>query len=934
MARPVRIGLIILAALVVLLLLTLLFLQSAWARGLLEEQISQRLDGREVEIGHHEIDWGLPLGIRLENVRLGNAEWADEDDMFRADGIRLGLGFAGLQRLEMQRPQVHLQRQADGTSNWDALTPEDPDVPESEAALPELIRIDDGRLSYRDEALDARVEMEFSTEDDGEGGRRLQADGRGELQGRPLQFIASGGPPGEALADDAPYRIDLSGNLGQIELAFSGRAEDLPNPDQLQGQLRLSAPQAAELAAPLADSPLDVPAFDLQAQVRQEGERLMLEDIDLQSGDSRLTGSLAFEPGDAPRFDAHLRADQLDLNRWGVIALLEGRDETEPEADGLRATPQQRLADLLEPLRRYRGQVDVEIGELHYGEASLQDLAMKGELGEGRLQIDELRLRQGQGGVEVEGALAFEPGPVTGELDAQIDRLNLGEALAPLGYPDLGVLNGELHAEIGEDAVTLRDSRLAWNAPAYDLRLQASIDTGEDGTRLQGSGSRHDIPFRFNLTTGPLLALFGSEQPWPVQGRLAAADTTAQINGSLTRPLELGAAEGEFSIEGPDPARLNPLLGADLPSLPGYSIEGGLDWDDPLLRIQKFNARLGESDLSGDIRLRLEERPMLWATLHSQRLDVDELMPPEEDEQEREGPLFSDEPLPLEPLRGFDARIVYSADNLNAREMPLQQVELELELERGALTVAPLHVGLGGGDADGRLSFDAGQTPAELRVDLSVSGVRLTPLLRPVEVLDLADTSAAVIGGEVQLHGRGDSLAALMAGLNGQMEMAMSRGELDKLLMELLGLDVTEALIGYLAEQATVTLQCAYARVSVDDGLAELAQLFIASDDSNIIGEGSVNLAAEELDLTVQAHPKDFSLPASSSPIHLQGELSDPQVNPVSAGLVARGAASVVGALVAPPLAILPWIEPGLGEGAGIGCRQALESFEGEIHDS
>ena len=43
----------------------------------------------------------------------------------------------------------------------------------------------------------------------------------------------------------------------------------------------------------------------------------------------------------------------------------------------------------------------------------------------------------------------------------------------------------------------------------------------------------------------------------------------------------------------------------------------------------------------------------------------------------------------------------------------------------------------------------------------------------------------------------------------------------------------------------------------------------------------------------------------------------------VSTGLLARGVASVLGAIVAPPL-----VELGLGEDAGPGCREALQEFE------
>lgn len=148
------------------------------------------------------------------------------------------------------------------------------------------------------------------------------------------------------------------------------------------------------------------------------------------------------------------------------------------------------------------------------------------------------------------------------------------------------------------------------------------------------------------------------------------------------------------------------------------------------------------------------------------------------------------------------------------------------------------------------------------------------------------------------------------------------------LVVELLGLDVGEALVGSLADADQVPMQCAYARLAAESGLTKLEQFYVGTQDTNFLAGGTIDLNTEQLDLTFEAHPKDASLLESASPVSLEGRLSDPQVSVVSPELLARGAATVIGAFIAPPLAILPWVEPGLGEGVGPGCRQALEDYE------
>jgi len=206
--------------------------------------------------------------------------------------------------------------------------------------------------------------------------------------------------------------------------------------------------------------------------------------------------------------------------------------------------------------------------------------------------------------------------------------------------------------------------------------------------------------------------------------------------------------------------------------------------------------------------------------------------------------------------------------------------------------------------------------------------VRLSPVLREAGLPQVAQDSAGTIGGKLDWTFEGRSLGDMAAALDGTLELAMSGGKLDMLAVELLGLDAGEAAVAALADSDQVPMNCTYLRFDAIQGNARLKQLFISTRDSNITGGGSIDLASERLDLTVESRAKDFSLLSGNSPVQLQGTLKDPQVSVVTGELAARALASVAGALIAPPLAILPWIEAGLGEGSGAGCRQALAEFE------
>ena len=931
MAKTLRWGLLVVVALALLLVLVVSLLESQWARRQLEDRLSQRLDGREVRIGSLGIAWGWPPGIHLEQFSVANATWARHAQMVQLAALDLTLdasellqGNLSLTLLGLERPIIHLARREDGKTNWTPL--KSPDKDEKGMGIdPQVIKITDGQLSYRDARLNADLNVSFATTRDDSGQCHLQVSGQGDLLGKRLEFSAEGGPPSQALAQGSPYTLNLQGHLGQIQLSFDGQAQQLLQLESLQGELSLSAPASAGIARPLGQPDLRVPAFELSARVGHRDQRWTLENIDLKSGESQLSGSLVYARGQTPWFDLQMQANRLDLNRWGVMALVEGgAGESHPSG-----ALQQRVAQSLEPLRRYQGQVDLSIGQLDYGDASLSEVEIQGRLEDARLRIERIHAVQNGAELSAQASLSFAGNTATGSIDVELDQVDLGRALAPLGYPRLGTLDGELHASLGDDALRVDNTQLSYAAPGQGLSVQLRAQPAKSGgVRIQGEGSRKGVPLQFDLRVEPPAELLAAE-PYGIQGSLTSRDSQLTIDGSLTQPLQLANADLNVTLEGLNPAHLKPLTGLNLPSSPAYRLHGQLLWDEPLLRVQDMQGRFGDSDVGGDVRLRLDDRPMLWATLRSQTLNFTDLWPVQDittDSRPRNTDLFADAPWKLARMRTFDADVDYQVDNLNTRNAPLGSVDLQLSLEQGLLKLQPMRIELGGGEVSGHLTLDARKPPLNAQLQLSARTVNLKPLLRRGDLPNVADDSAGVIGGQLGVQAFGDSMDALMANLDGTLELAMSGGQLDMLTVELLGLDAGEGLVSALAEADSVPMNCAYARLAADSGLAQLERFFIATADSNFIGGGTVNLDTERLDLVFEAHPKDISIVSSDSPVQLRGTLSNPAVGVVSDELLARGLASVVGAVVAPPLAILPWVEPGLGEGSGMGCRNLLQA--------
>jgi AsmA family protein len=875
---------VVLGALLLALVTAALVLQSPWFRGWLEQQASEQL-GRDVGIGGHGIDWGLPLTLRLDDVRVANAPWA-EGPMARLDELRVTLdvgrlvrGEIELGRVELQRPELFLVRREDGTTNLDDLLDEAATEGQEMPLWPEAFTIDRGRGGFHDESLNAEIEVAFDT-------------------------------PGESVEE-------LSVNL-------RGAGHFQGDQVELQGLLHLDV----------------------------EERRGAIEAFEASIGESRMEGLLAFDLGrDVPWWQAELEADALDLERWGLLA--ERREEAGPG----EGEWDQGLAQALDGLAAFEAELSLSLGRLSYAGQTLHDLAAEAALEDGRLTIARLQAhqqldREQPRTLDVQGWLEADGERLAGHLQSQWDRVDLTAALAPFGLGEVGTLHGNLDVQIVDGGLLPENTALDYHAPQWELELSLTADSRTEGVEghrvhLVGEGFYEQELVHFDLLVGPLLDLTDPDAAYPVSGELASSDTQLWIDGSAVQPFALQAVEGNARLEGPSPADLTDLTGINLPELPPYQVSGYIRYRSDLLNIDGLEGTFGDSDVSGDVRIRFGEPPTLWATLVTRQLESTDLLPmlgmaPEDEagetaspeqqqwsaEDERAERLFADREWDLEALRNTDIVLEYEAANVQAEHVPFEDLVLALELEEGIMTVKPLEVGLGGGLASASWVLDARQPAIEGDIQLALDQVNLAAILDEAGLPEVARDTLGVFGGRGDLRYRGRSMHEVMAGLDGELELAMSQGWLDIIAAELLPLNVANALVAALTGEDQVQLECTYLQFVADDGLVDLAEFFMATEIAHFEGAGAINLATERMDMAFQGHNIDPTLFTGNSPVELQGSLRDPEVNVITQELIARGALSLLGAIAAPPLAILPWVDPGGGEEVGMGCERALSEFE------
>jgi hypothetical protein len=481
----------------------------------------------------------------------------------------------------------------------------------------------------------------------------------------------------------------------------------------------------------------------------------------------------------------------------------------------------------------------------------------------------------------------------------------------------------------------IENGQVEYLDPVRDTAITAQVSAGggggDDDLSVQASGRLRGEAFQMAMTGQAVVRLADRSTPYPLRAVVRSGSTRAEITGTVTGLPAPTALDVHLSIAGDDLASLRRLVGLNAPPTPPYRLDGRLRRDHSGWHVEDARGRIGDSDVAGRMSFTPSPRPLLTGQIVSEELDFDDLgpligAPPRTVRGETASPAQrreaqrmkeADRALPTKPfdparLQRMDVDVrLLGRRVLHPPALPIESLETRLRITEGRLRLDPLRMRVAGGETSGTVELDAREQPLRGAVTLELRGLRLDRLFPTVDAMR---KSRGLAHGRVNLTGRGDSIAGLLASADGRVSLAVDRGRISNLVLELLGLDAGEAVLLLAAGDRDVALRCAVADLSVHDGVGTSNVLVLDTDDTLVVGAGAVSFGRERLDLTLYPQPKDRSVLAARAPLHVRGSLRDPQVVPDAKSLATRGITAALLALVNPLLALAPFIETGPGK--------------------
>ena len=507
------------------------------------------------------------------------------------------------------------------------------------------------------------------------------------------------------------------------------------------------------------------------------------------------------------------------------------------------------------------------------------------------------------------GAIGFDKGHVT--LDDQSLKSQLELIIDPLGKPiPFSDIVGDKAAKTAQEK----------GAAPQDYAFALKVKGQYHNQKLAGEGK-----------IGGLLALQDAARPFPLQAQVKIADTSVELAGTLTDPLNLGALDLRLKLAGASLGNLYPLTGVTLPDTPPYATDGHLiaklhEPGGAVFRYEEFNGKIGESDIHGSLAyVASQPRPKLSGSLVSNQLlfaDLAPLIGADSNAQQKarggESKQPADKVLPVEEFkterwRDMDADVEFTGKRIvHSERLPFNDLYTHLVLTDGVLSLEPLRFGVAGGKLDAQIRLNGHTEPLEGRAQLTARGFKLKQLFPTFEPMK---TSFGELNGDADITGRGNSVAKLLATSNGNLKMLINDGAISRELMELAGLNVGNYVVGKIFGDKEVKINCAAAHFDIKTGLAT-SQLFVFDTENAIIYiDGTANMATEQLDLTISPESKGWRLISLRSPLYVRGKFIKPDAGVKAVPLMLRGAGMVaLGVIAAPAAGLLALVAPSGGE--------------------
>ncbi|MGU3525425.1 AsmA family protein [Enterobacteriaceae bacterium C23F] len=473
---------------------------------------------------------------------------------------------------------------------------------------------------------------------------------------------------------------------------------------------------------------------------------------------------------------------------------------------------------------------------------------------------------------------------------------------------------------------------LAFNEVTGEKGKSGGAKPGDYVFGLKADGRYNGQPLTGTGKIGGMLALKSEGTPFPVQADFRSGNTRVAFSGTVNDPMKMGGVDLRLKFSGDSLGQLYDLTGIVLPDTPPFETDGHLvakiDTEKgSVFDYRGFNGRIGDSDIHGTLKYSMiKPRPKLEGDMESKQLRLADLGPligvdsgkgTKSKEVKKDiqpaGKVLPYDRFETDKWDTMDADVRFKGGRIeHGGTLPLSNLSTHVILERGDLRLQPLKFGMANGTINANIHLAGNKKPMQGEADIQARRLRLKELMPNVELMQ---KTIGEMNGDAKLRGTGNSVAALLGSSDGNLKLLMNDGVVSRNLMEILGLNVGNFIIGQIFGDDEVRVNCAAANVDIRNGVARPQILAFDTENALINVTGTASFASEQMDLTIDPESKGIRIITLRSPLYVRGTFKNPDYGVKAGPLIVRGAvAAALATLVTPAAALLALISPSEGD--------------------
>jgi hypothetical protein len=298
---------------------------------------------------------------------------------------------------------------------------------------------------------------------------------------------------------------------------------------------------------------------------------------------------------------------------------------------------------------------------------------------------------------------------------------------------------------------------------------------------------------------------------------------------------------------------------------------------------------LARTSIQTDIRTLLSAvRPKLTGTLTTPVLHIGDLglhpavqarQTATQTKQSPSGPksrLFSTEPLELGGMKTTDADLKIAIHRIQGTEKLFNDLDTRIKLDNGLLEIKPLKLTYDGGEIVASATVNSRTTPASMSLKIDTDGLKIGTLLKQKDSADVP--LRGFLSTDIDVSSEGQSMAALAANLNGNINLMSENAKVKRHYVELVAKDVLGSVFSSILDQGKmVNIDCGLLITHAERGVVKTKTFLLDSSVSQIRVDGSVDLGKESIQATIYAKQKG-RLWDREKPIDVSGSLSAPKI--------------------------------------------------------